>query len=366
MPFHYQFDELHGSQDQAETRRTAAGLLRLRELLDSQLPHRSISDSLMLATWNIREFDSPKYDERSHEALCYIAEVISHFDIVAIQEVNANLLALKQVQQILGNWWRFLITDVTAGSKGNSERMAFMYDARKVKFGGLSGEIVIPPKRVRGRTYDPGHQLARTPMVCGFESGWLKFMLCTVHIYYGASKADDPTRIKEIELLSEFLASRVEQESAWAHNLVLLGDFNIFSTGDETFSAMTRAGFFIPEQLQQLPSNIDRSKHYDQMAFISKSYDQRVMEDRLNNCRAGVINFFEAVYREDEEDLYAPIIGKPYSQKSRGRGPRTARQKTQYYKQWRTFQMSDHLPMWMELPIDFGREYLARVAGSKA
>jgi hypothetical protein len=27
---------------------------------------------------------------------------------------------------------------------------------------------------------------------------------------------------------------------------------------------------------------------------------------------------------------------------------------------WRTFQMSDHLPMWVELKIDYSDDYLAR------
>ena len=29
-----------------------------------------------------------------------------------------------------------------------------------------------------------------------------------------------------------------------------------------------------------------------------------------------------------------------------------------YYHKWRTFQMSDHLPLWVELEIDFSNEYL--------
>ena len=279
--------------------------------------------------------------------------------------MNANLVALKKVQEILGKWWNFLITDVTAGTGGNSERMAFMYDARKVKFGGLSGEIVIPPQRVRGRTYEPGQQLARTPMVCGFEAGWLRFMLCTVHIYYGKAKAEDPKRVKEIQLLSKFMASRVKQQTAWARNLVLMGDFNIFKPEDATFTAMTDAGFFIPEQLQSLPSNIGKNKHYDQMAFISTVYDSKQVKERLRSSKAGIIDFFKAVYRDDEEKTYVKQMGSGYRTSSKG-ATRTARQRARYYKQWRTFQMSDHFPMWLELDIDFGKEFLARIAGKDA
>jgi hypothetical protein len=31
------------------------------------------------------------------------------------------------------------------------------------------------------------------------------------------------------------------------------------------------------------------------------------------------------------------------------------------YSTWRTYQMSDHLPMWVELHIDFTQEYLDEV-----
>ena len=33
------------------------------------------------------------------------------------------------------------------------------------------------------------------------------------------------------------------------------------------------------------------------------------------------------------------------------------------YATWRTYQMSDHLPMWVELHIDFADEYLGEVEG---
>ena len=40
----------------------------LRAALDSGIPRRS-KDALLLATWNLREFDTPGYGERSDECL---------------------------------------------------------------------------------------------------------------------------------------------------------------------------------------------------------------------------------------------------------------------------------------------------------
>ena len=53
-----------------------------------------------------------------------IAEVISWFDLVALQEVNDNLAGIRGVLDQLPSNWRMQFSD--AG--GNRERAAFLYD----------------------------------------------------------------------------------------------------------------------------------------------------------------------------------------------------------------------------------------------
>jgi hypothetical protein len=354
MPFYYSIKK---SADDVR-RRTAEGLLRLRSQLTAEVPQRTISDTLLLATWNIREFDSTKYGERESEPLHYIAEIISRFDLVAVQEVREDLWALDEVQKMLGGWWKYIVTDVTYGTSGNGERMAFLYDSRKVTFGGLAGEVVLPDVRGKERAL----QFARTPFLCGFKAGWTKFNLCTVHIYYGDSKPDDPRRVAEIEELAKLLADKSKPPSdqparpdgavtavrnTSPENMILLGDFNIFARGDKTFEGLTKAGFVVPEELQKLSgSNLDQSKYYDQIAFL-------VRPERFGTTsRAGVFNFLKSVYRDEDEAVYGPLIGEKYT---------AAKNPKNYYKQWRTFQMSDHLLLWVELKIDFGTEYLEKM-----
>src|SRR4051794_11284761 len=103
MPFYYAIRK-DPADDQ---KRIAEGLIKLRAQLDRDLPRRTISDTLLLATWNIREFDSSKFGFRTSESLHYIAEVISRFDLVAIQEVREDLSALDEVQKMLGGWWKY-------------------------------------------------------------------------------------------------------------------------------------------------------------------------------------------------------------------------------------------------------------------
>ena len=364
MPFFYRIDSTT-----VAGQRTAARLLELSAHLDAQLPRRTISETLLLATWNIRELDSNKYGQRTAESLSYIAEILSRFDVIAVQEVRSDLAALMKVLDRLGSWWKCVFSDVTEGSRGNQERMAFIYDSRKLVFSGLAGEIVLPPlsmtiadrKGNRTRIYQPVQQLARTPHMVGFQAGWFKFSLCTVHIVYGESAPDTPERIAEIRALARFLADRSEGDDVWSRNMILLGDFNIFSPHNQTFREIIDAGFTVPKPLQSLPSNISGTgRHYDQIAFKCTREMAPTEEERC-----GVLDLFSVLYRDEDEATYAPEMGQAYLKTSRGE-VRDAAQRRRYYHAWRTFQLSDHLPMWAEVQIDFGAEYLRRRAGLTA
>lgn len=86
------------STDTPEGRRTAKRLLKLKQALTS-IPEKAVDETLLLATWNIRDFDKPAYGARSDEAIFYIAEVISRFDVVGIQEVYKDLTAYGPIGQ---------------------------------------------------------------------------------------------------------------------------------------------------------------------------------------------------------------------------------------------------------------------------
>jgi hypothetical protein len=333
----------------------AEGLRRLRKTIgDAGIPKRTVDGDVLIASWNIREFDSRKYGGRLDDAFYYIAEVLSHFDLIAIQEVREDLSALERMQNLLGGWWKYLVTDV-ADSKngGNGERMAFLFDSRKVIFGGLAGEIVLPPEKVDTEVL----QFARTPFVCGFKSGWAKIDLCTVHIYYGEGKPLDSRRLEEIGKLAKYLGKRAkkaaqpppEAESLPKarpppDTLILLGDFNIFDPKDATLKAITDAGFVVPKVLtDRKGSNIARDKYYDQIAiWRGKRFDE--------TDRGGVLDYYEAVFRTEDEALYTPDI-KP-----------TKKGKLPTYAEWKTYQMSDHLVLWAAFKVDFADDYLIDLA----
>jgi len=255
----------------ADRKRISAGLKELRAGL-SKVPAKG-AGAFLLATWNIREFGGTKGGGRTDDAIYYIAECISHFDLVAVQEVRRDLAALRRVMRLLGPNWDVIYTDVSYVESGNHERLAFIYDRNQVFFRGLAGEIVLPKDEESVIT-----QIARTPFICGFQSGWAKFNLCTVHIYYGTGDNND-IRVNEIARTASILAKKaadyieVEKKLTYSpENLVLLGDFNIAKKTHKTYSALVDNGFTIPDQLQSLPgSNVKKDKFYDQIAFYKKA-----------------------------------------------------------------------------------------------
>jgi endonuclease/exonuclease/phosphatase family metal-dependent hydrolase len=328
----------------ADRIRTSAGLLKLRRLLDSEIPQKSASDTMLLATWNIREFS----DNRRTESLYYIAEIVSRFDLVAIQEVSANLAGLERLLSLLGPSWDYIVTDSTDGSAGGGERMAFVYDRGKISFRRLAGEITLPPDKL----IDGSMQFARTPFLVAFQAGWFKFVIATVHIIFGATSAEGlKLRAREIDTLTSILAKRAKKEDV---SYLLLGDFNIPNVEDDTMAALQKYGFSVPAAIQKHPTDLGATKHYDQIAFNLKLQEgMTVFSEREQ--RAGAFNFSKAVYTGDDLETYKPLFADKIAGK-------TEKQIENYYmKTWRTFQMSDHLPLWVELKIDFSDPYLEKL-----
>src|SRR5687768_750700 len=110
---------------------------KIREALnDSEkgIPEKKLTGNLLLGTWNIRELGNTKYGGRMVESLYYIAEILSRFDLVAVQEVRDNLADFDNICRIMGNDWGVFTSVVTVGKTGNSERLAFLYDKRTVSF----------------------------------------------------------------------------------------------------------------------------------------------------------------------------------------------------------------------------------------
>ncbi|MCC4254581.1 MAG: endonuclease/exonuclease/phosphatase family protein [Pseudomonadota bacterium] len=360
-------------------RRRCAERLRAMRASLAPLHARRTPTSLLLATWNIRDFDSNKfgYGPRLTESFYYLAEIAGCFDLIALQEVNRDLAALERLVRILGRQWDYIVTDATEGAGGNGERMAFLFRSDKVWFRKIAGEVVLPdgqlvvspkavkpPKDKEATTSvdieDARQQFARTPFLVAFQSGWFRFSLCTVHIYYGRdSGAKLKRRIAEIERLVQFFANRQDREAkdaasgAQAENYILLGDFNVVSPEHQTMTALQSHGFTVPDAISGRKVRADGDHFYDQIAV-------RVLDPRFRVVTGGIVDMYADVFRDTEEDrsIYAPLMPAEAPEEE---GEKKATQEG-LYRKWRTWQMSDHAPLWVEIETDFTDDYLERLA----
>jgi exonuclease III len=341
--------------ENGDRKRAIDHITALREFIARMVPRRTASDTLLLATWNIRDFDSNKFGEgpRIPESFHYIAEVISAFDLVAIQEVNEDMRPFEKVMDLLGPSWQYIATDVTDGKSGNGERMVFVFDSNKVQFKHIAGEIVL----AKAALIEGEDQPARSPFLVRFQSGWFKFNLCTIHAYYGDTKGEGyQRRVAELDAVAKFLKKRADKDG---QNYILLGDMNVVSPDDATMKALKKHKFIVPADLTldndelRWVSNMGGDKHYDQIAFLVREGELELGKSKNN---AGVLNYYKVVYADDEAETYYPLG------RDNGNWPEQADKRESYFtKKWRTWQMSDHLPLFVELRIDFTEKYLERI-----
>jgi endonuclease/exonuclease/phosphatase family metal-dependent hydrolase len=300
----------------------ASEIAALAAGLDTQIPVKALDRNLLIGTWNIREFgdltekweagegDHPKRDLR---ALRLIAEIVSRFDVIAIQEVTANIKALRHLLKALGPDWGLIMTDVTRGEAGNDERLAFVFDTRRVKPSGLAGELVVPPEWLAEVGDDAlQRQFVRTPYAVSFVAGGRTFILVTLHVIWGKTEGD---RTGELRTLARWLGDWAKRTTDYEQNFIALGDFNIERRGDDNFQAFTSTGLAPPAELDEVARTLfsrpGAGRFYDQIAW----FDGKLGFPYTG--RAGGIDFKDVVFAE-----------------------LTAEQKS-----WR---MSDHFPLWAE------------------
>lgn len=298
----------------------------LRSDLSTVIPSKQLEDNVLIATWNIRAFgdltekweaadnDSPK---RDLHALLGIVEILSRFDIIAVQEVKGNLKSLRHTLKALGHDWNFLMTDVTRGSAGNNERLAFIYDTRKVSLSGLACELVVPEEWLNKIEEDAlRKQFARTPYAVSFRVGRKTFVLLTLHVLYGDNAQ---SRVPELKSIAEWMADWAKELHGWDHSLITLGDFNIDKKGDPLYDAFTSTGLTVPDALQNFPRTIFKDKYsfYDQISWFENALNKPELS--LKFQRGGIYDFRDKIL------------------KSRN-----------YTIQQLSYRISDHFPLWAE------------------
>lgn len=298
---------------------------RLRSYRDTArgraIPPRA-DDTVLIATWNIANLGQQKRRGKDYRVL---AEIISWFDIVAIQETKDQLVGLQSIVAQLPAGWSFLVSD----TGGNNERMAFLYDTAKVRQLEKVGEIAVPPKDVRHiRLPGINRKFAgfdRNPYLAAFASGALSFVLVNVHLFFGSpAKADRERRALEAYATARWADLRRNDPDIYAADIVALGDFNLpkVEPGDLIYDALRRRGLMRPPHSTRVASSIATDSEYDQVMFFPRT------AAGAYTGHAGVFDFDGALF----SGLWR-------------RGDTTPAQFRQYVR----YYISDHRPLWAEL-----------------
>lgn len=311
----------------------AAGLLALKSRIEgAKIPPSKLDETINVAVWNIREFGKVR---RTEPAIHYIAEILGQFDLIAIVELRDNLEDLSRVLCYLGPAWKVVYSDWIDDSGGNKERIAFLFDRRAVTHNGLAAEIDAPRSK-KTNEYLATQSFWRAPYMCAFRSGNFDFIAIATHARWGDSLA---ARQAELQMLSDWIDTRFRHKFVEDHDLLVMGDFNTPTLTDPLFRALASHGLKVPKPLIQLAagdrviggSNLGTDARYDQILHLP------TMPENFTNC-GGALDFFV-----DDAHIDQLFPGKNYS-----------RQKF-------TFQMSDHLPIWIQIKTDIDGSRLNQI-----
>ena len=174
-----------------------------------QLSAETREDSLHLASWNIRILSN---SSRDNTELPYIAQILSKYDLTAIQEVRDSVI-LDRICSYLNvstDTWKYIISAPVG--RGVKERYAYFYNSDKVS-----------PVGTAYLFNDPEDRLIREPFIAHFTSGNFDFTLVTIHILFGDSISE---RREEIRLLDTVLLN-IDTANTFEDDIILLGDFNM-------------------------------------------------------------------------------------------------------------------------------------------
>lgn len=306
---------------------TAKGIQELRrrfEMEGNHVPPSILDETMNLATWNIREFGRRPREPKS---LHYIAEVIGRFDLVALTEVRRNLGELKRVMEILPPFWDFIVSDYGSDRAANGERIAYVFDKRVVRFTGVAAEA-NPPRTRRDGKYVSKFTWWRAPYIATFRSGNFEFMVVTVHTRWGKGEED---RMEPLKGLAKWVKQRSKHHFGSHRDILVVGDMNVPSRDSKLFRMLKRNGLLLPKAIMELTqhgatTNLSRRATYDQI--LHHATNRKRFTDQ-----AGVLDF----YMQDYKPLYPELSSiRDF-----------------------TYQMSDHLPLWIQLDTWIEDERLA-------
>jgi len=285
------------------------------------VPHKA-PNKLLAATWNLTNFG---IQDRSDNDFALMAEVISWFDLVAIQEIADDLAHLRLLMNNLPSTYKVIISDIG----GNDERAGFLYDSAKLERLELAAEVAVSPsdqRYIRMRGVSGSFQgFDRNPYVVAFRAGVLEFTAVSVHLFFGSNAYyDEDRRALEAYALARWADQRHKAPGAYSQNILVMGDLNlpIRDKSSSVYKALKAKRLILPQHSTAMGSNLAGDKHYDQVAFQAGG-----MQDSYTS-NSGVFDFDHTPFFAD-----AWHTGQDY------------------FNATVKYHIADHRPLWAEFNI---------------
>jgi hypothetical protein len=280
------------------------------------------------ATWNLTNFG---IQQRSDDDLALMAEIISWFDLVAIQEIADSLIHLRKMMSFLNPDYSVVLSDIG----GNDERAGFIYDSSKVTRLELAAEVAVPPSdhrfiRMKGVS-GAFNGFDRNPYAVAFSTGsgasQIEFTAVSAHLFFGShSYYDEDRRALEAYALARWASQRHTSAGAYSQNILVLGDLNLPKRDDSNniFKALKAKGLILPKHSTAMGSSLKDDKEYDQVAFHTGH-----MQNAYVN--SGVFDFDHTPFFANAWDV----------------GP-------SYFNAALRYHIADHRPLWVEFTPTMG------------
>ena len=316
---------------------------------------RSDRQHLLVASWNVANLGA---QTRKKDALEVIAHLARRFDLLALQEVNADFHDFDAMVELMRRGYAAVMTDTA----GNAERLAFVYRKSRVKLGELFGELALRPGEYPKHTVKVEYRqrgvnkvdvfrnhkfvpFDRNPFIGSFRSDGLSFTLVNVHLYFGAfgdstnktNRTKYARRVLEIYALSRWSDRRVDRpDTTYDTDIVLMGDMNVpvMKKSNAAYRALTKFGFQPIDYLDQGKvggSNIADTKTYDQVAFAPGAFGKKTVAK-------GVFDFDNGLFKARwKQEIDAAM----------GDRTRAARSFNKLVKH----RISDHRPVWFQVEL---------------
>ena len=279
----------------------------------AKVPRATRGQSIVLATWNVRELGrSPRRDD----SIRMITRILSSFTLVSLVELRRDTRDLERIFAALGPRWRAVYSDPLEDPGANEERACFLFDTRHVRPTGLVSVVHRRRRRVGTEYVTPHPGGVATALPGELSCGHARLPLRDGARALERSKGRAPRRAARPRRVGR-APRAAERDPNGPHPR---GRSQHPGHQGPAVSRRRRKGARCPEGLLGAHgTNLAASKRYDQILHLP------VLGERFTQ-RAGVVDFFS----NDLEGLY----------------PRAASRRGDL-----TREMSDHLPLWAELAV---------------